>query len=224
VVTRRFDLLVLDFDGTLADSQALLVGLVNEVIEAGGYAPAEPPRIAATIGLPLEEVFRRALPALADAQRAALCAAYRCRADRLEFVRQFRLYPRVADTLAALRGAGLRLVVATSKSRATTLDIVRHCAIDGLIDAVIGGDCVSVGKPHPEMVHQAVERVGAALHRTLVVGDTSFDMEMGRAAGVATCAVTYGMQPAAMLRALRPDFVIDRFEELNHLVIGSSRE
>ena len=76
------------------------------------------------------------------------------------------------------------------------------------------------GKPHPETVERARERFPAPAQRTLVVGDTSFDMQMGRAAGVATCAVTYGMHSGAALRALRPDYVIDRFGSLRPLVIA----
>jgi len=217
----RYDLLVLDFDGTLADSQAILVGLVNDVLETRGHRRADEMVVGSSIGLPLEQVFERAVPAADSAAISALCAHYRRVADSPEFVRQFRLYPGVAATLAALRAAGIRLVIGTSKGRATTTDIIRHCAIADVIDAVVGGDCVTYGKPHPEMVRHAQGLVGAAPARTLMVGDTSFDIEMGQAAGVATCAVTYGMHAAAALRQLRPDFVIDRFEELGPLVGGT---
>jgi len=215
---RRFDLLVLDLDGTLVDSQELLVALVNDVLCVAGCPTAETTAVAATIGLPLDEVFRRAAPSVADDLIDALCVAYRERADRPEFVQQFRLYPDVAPTLVALRAAGARLVVGTSKGRATTTDIVRHCGISEYIDEIIGGDSVTCGKPHPEMVHRAQALFGTAAHRTLMVGDTSFDIEMGQGARVATCAVTYGMHPAAALRDLRPDFVIDRFEQIGGIV------
>lgn len=219
----RFDLLVLDFDGTLADSQAILVSLVNDVLDAGGYPRADSTTVAASIGLPLEQVFQRALPGAADGAIRTLCAEYRGIANSAEFVRQFRLYPGVASTLRALRATGARLVIGTSKGRATTTDIIEHCAIADMIDGVIGGDCVTRGKPHPEMVQRAQALVGAAAERTLMVGDTSFDIEMGQAAGVATCAVTYGMHEAAALRRLRPNFVIDRFEDLGRLV-GSTED
>lgn len=217
---RRFDLLLLDLDGTLVDSQSILVGLVNDTLEALGYARADAAAVGRLIGLPLEEVFRQAAPDMDDDALAASCAHYRRRADALEFVRQFRLYPGVAATLAYLRTTGAKLVIATSKGRATTLDILRHCAIDGVIDAVIGGDSVSRGKPHPEMVHQAQALFATPPERTVVIGDTSFDIQMGQAAGVATCAVTYGVHAADVLRALRPDFVIDRFAMLHELLIG----
>jgi len=214
----RFDLVLLDFDGTLADSAALLVGLVNETLHTAGFSPVETGAVAATIGLPLDAVFRHAVPEAPADVIADLCTRYRARADQPEFVRQFRLYPGVTATLAALRHAGARLAVVTSKGRATTTDIVRHCAIDALLDDIIGGDCVTHGKPHPEMVQRAQARFATPAHRTLVVGDTSFDIEMGQAAGAATCAVTYGMHSAERLRQLRPTFVIDQFAALTQVI------
>lgn len=222
-MSRRFDLLILDLDGTLVDSQDLLVGLVNDVLQEAGCPAADPTAVAATIGLPLAEVFRRAVPGVPDHRIEALCTTFRGRADRQEFVERFRLYVDVAPTLASLRAAGLRLVVGTSKGRATTNDIVEHCGIAECIDEVIGGDTVTRGKPHPEMVHRAQALFGTPPQRTLMVGDTSFDIEMGQAARVATCAVTYGMHAAAALRQLRPDFVIDRFEQLGG-VVGGAKE
>lgn len=219
-MARRFDLVVLDFDGTLADSQGILVGLVNDVLTAHGLPRAADRAVAECIGLPLPEVFRRNLPAAAEEEIAALTRFYRSRADTPEFVRQFRLFPGVRATLGRVRSAGARLVIGTSKGRRTTCDILRHCEIEDLIEAVIGGDSVERGKPHPEMVHQALELFPVARERTLMVGDTSFDIEMGHAAGVATCAVTYGMQEADSLRSLNPRFVIDSVEELEGVVTG----
>lgn len=222
-MSSRFDLLILDLDGTLVDSEALLVGLVNDTLAAHGYPRAVARAIGASIGLPLVEVFRRAAPGANADQIDMLCRAYRLHADTPEFVGQFTLCAGVKLTLAALRTKGVRMVIATSKRRGTTLDILRHCAIDHHLDAVIGGDCVAQGKPHPEMVHRARAIFPALPARTLVVGDTRFDMEMGHAAGVATCAVTYGVHPADELRAVRPDFMIDVFETLGDVVFGAAR-
>jgi phosphoglycolate phosphatase len=214
----RFDLVIADLDGTLVDSEALLTGLVAEMLVAHGHPAPERRAIAATIGLPLDEVFRRALPSAPPPAIDALCIAYRRRADAADFVRCFRLYDGVAATLDWLKRSGIRTVVATSKGRKTTLDILEHCGIDRAIDEVLGGDCVTRGKPHPEMVERALERFATRRERALVVGDTSFDIEMGQAAGVATCAVTYGMHGAESLRALGPTYAIDRFEALKAIL------
>ena len=217
-MAQRFDLVILDLDGTLVNSEALLVNLVNSTLTGAGHPPAPPSAVAAAIGLPLADVFRRAAPDAGPAVIDALCDSYRQCADAAEFVRQFTLYADVAETLATLRAATVRLAIGTSKGRATTLDILTHCGIARHIDAVIGGDCVERGKPHPEMIERARALFTAAPRRTLMVGDTSFDIHMGQAAGVATCAVTYGMHEAESLRQLRPDFIIDRFGVLPQLV------
>lgn len=217
---RRFDLVIFDLDGTLVDSEDILVGLVNSTLTAAGWPQAPPRAVAQLIGLPLEEVFRSVAPDVAADGIAALCSEYRACADAAEFVAQFRLYAEVAATLAELCAHAVHIAVATSKGRATTLDILTHCAIAHHVDQVIGGDCVARGKPHPEMVERARQRFAAAPERTLMVGDTSFDITMGKAAGVATCAVTYGMHDADALRRLQPDFVIDRFAALRPVVIA----
>jgi phosphoglycolate phosphatase len=213
----RLDLLILDLDGTLVDSEQILVDLVNQTLALCGYAPADRRVIASAIGLPLEHVFRSAAPQTPEPEIAALCARYRERADQPEFVRQFRLYPGVAPTLDRLREAGARLVVGTSKGRSTTLDILEHCGIASVIDGVVGGDEVRHGKPHPEMVKKARSMFDTPATRTLIVGDTSFDIEMGQAAGILTCAVTYGMHAGAALRALQPDYLIEDFPSLLRL-------
>lgn len=222
-MTRDFDLIVLDFDGTLADSQGILVGMVNHVLEEHGLPRAAERAVAECIGLPLPQVFERNVPGALEEQILALTRFYRSRADLPEFVRQFRLFPAVRETLERLRGAGARLVIGTSKGRKTTLDILRHCEIDDVIDAVIGGDSVKRGKPHPETIDRALELFGVPRERTLMVGDTSFDIDMGHAARVATCAVTYGMQSVVALRALRPRFVIERIEDLEGIVSAGGR-
>lgn len=215
-----FDLVIVDLDGTLVDSQALLVGLVNATLHAHGLAMAESTTIAGAIGLPLAEVFRRATPAVPRQTIETLCDAYRRQADAMEFVRRFRLFADVARTLEDLHASAVRLVVATSKGRRTTLDILEHCAIRHCFDEIIGGDSVANGKPHREMVDRARQLFPAIAARTLVVGDTSFDIEMGKSAGVATCAVTYGMHDAVRLGELAPDFLIDRFAALRELIVA----
>jgi len=221
---RHFDLLVLDFDGTLADSQAILVGMVNETLEAHGLPRAAERSVAGCIGLPLPDVFRRNVAGAGEECIRTLTRWYRSRADLPDFVRKFRLFPGVRATLDRVRAGGAKLVIGTSKGRATTCEILRHCELDDIIDTVIGGDSVERGKPHPETIERALEIHGSERERVLMVGDTSFDIDMGHAAGVATCAVTYGMQSGESLRALRPHFVIDCIEELERIVGGSSAD
>jgi pyrophosphatase PpaX len=75
-------------------------------------------------------------------------------------------------------------------------------------------------KPHPEPVLAALSRLGAKSGEGLMVGDSELDIEAGRAAGVATCAVTYGFRPVWLLRELRPDFLISNIRDLVPIVVG----
>lgn len=207
-------MVIFDFDGTLADSEDLLIELVLRALDEAGLAPpAEPRSIGRLIGLPLLEVLSIASGVPAD-RLHEVGRLYRRRADAPEVVARFRLFPGVRATLEALSRQGKRLAIATSKSRVITEKILVAVGLDDLVCDVVGGDCVQRGKPHPEAVERVLARAGVAAARAAVVGDTTFDIEMGKSAGVTTVAATYGMHDRATLAALRPDALIDDIAEL----------
>lgn len=210
----KYDLIIFDFDGTLADSESILVGLVNRTLIDRGHAPADPRFVAGCIGLPLAEVFRRSAPQLTAEENVAACHAYRVRANSPDVIAEFALFDGVEALLSDLSRGPAQLAIGTSKSRVTTLRILDHLGITERFDIVLGGDSVERGKPDPEMVRRACEHAACAPERALMVGDTTFDLEMGRAAGADTCAVSYGMQDLTRLRELCPTHVIDRPGEL----------
>lgn len=209
------DVVIFDFDGTLADSRDLLCSLVVRALDESGLTPAAPGRIARLIGLPLLDVLSAASGVPAP-ELHAVAALYRRYAGSPEAIAGFRLFPGVRPTLERLAGAGKRLAVATSKSRGITERILVHLGLDDLLPTVVGGDCVAPGegKPHPAAVDLVLERTGCRRHRAAVVGDTTYDVDMGRAAGVLTIAATYGMHDRATLAASRPDAYIDDIAEL----------
>lgn len=207
-------MVIFDFDGTLADSEDLLIELVLHALAEAGLAPVVEPRaIGRLIGLPLLEVLSAASGVPAD-RLYDVGRLYRRHADTDGVVARFRLFPGVRQTLEALSRRGKRLAIATSKSRAITEKILVAVGLDDLIRDVVGGDCVQRGKPHPEAVERVLAQVGAAAARAAVVGDTTFDIEMGKSAGVTTVAATYGMHDRDTLAALRPDAFIDDIAEL----------
>ena len=124
-----------------------------------------------------------------------------------------RLYPGARETLATLRAAGLRLAVATGKSR-KGLD--RVWASSGLGDSFDASRCADEthSKPHPAMVTELLTELGVAPERALVVGDTSFDLQMARDAGVDRVAVSYGAHPVDRLMNFHPLAVIDALPQL----------
>lgn len=209
------DLLIFDFDGTLADSEALLTELVVRSLVELGLRPLAPEGIGRLIGLPLLRVLSIASGQPAESLHE-VAALYRRHAGTPEVLARFRLFPRVRETLAALAHRGKLLAIATSKSRAVTEEILVAVGLDDLVREVVGGDSVAPGrgKPHPEAVELILRRTGCSPRRAAVVGDTTYDMEMGRAAGAITIAATYGMHDRATLEALAPDALIDAIAEL----------
>jgi HAD superfamily hydrolase (TIGR01549 family) len=209
------DLVIFDFDGTLADSKALLSALVVRSLAESGLDVVAPERIGRLIGLPLLEVLAAASGERPESLRE-VAALYRRHAATPEVIAAFRLFPGARATLERLAGDGKRLAIATSKSRAITERILDSLGLGALILTVVGGDCVAEGrgKPHREAVDLALSRAGACRERALVVGDTTYDIEMGRSAGVVTIAATYGMHDRATLAAAGPACFIDDIAQL----------
>lgn len=213
------DLVVFDFDGTLADSEDLLTGLVVRALTDSGLTPVAPAAIGRLIGLPLLEVLSLASGVPAE-RLDAVAQLFRRHADSDDVVGQFRLFPGVRPALEAMAARGQKLAIATSKSRAVTERILAAVHLDGLVPLVVGGDSVRRGKPDPEAVHLVLERTGCAAAKAAVVGDTPYDILMGKAAGVCTVAAAYGMHDRESLAAAAPDHIIDGIAEL----VGGSDE
>lgn len=205
-------LVVFDWDGTLADSTAIIESAMSAAFTACGHAPPAAEAVRAFVGLRLDVIVARLLPGGDPADHAALVTAYRqawaSQMDRPELAE--RLFPGVREGLAALDGGSRLLAVATGKSRN---GLNRCLALHGLARhfACLQTPDDAPGKPHPGMVLAAMDRLGVPPERTVVVGDTAWDMEMARAAGATALGVTWGCHPpdallAAGAEALYSDF------------------
>ena len=212
-------LVVFDCDGTLVDSQHLIVEAMTRAFETADRMAPPAESIRRIVGLSLlhamevlaPEADRPAHEALVEGYREAFMEI-RQRPDHTEV-----LYPGVHETLAHLEGAGWLLGVATGKSlRGMHATIARH-GLDGRFVTIQTAD-IAPGKPHPGMLLQAMAEAGAAPETTVLVGDTSFDMEMARNAGVPAVGVAWGYHPTEELVQAGAHSVIERFDELHGLV------
>jgi pyrophosphatase PpaX len=111
--------------------------------------------------------------------------------------------------LQAIRSAGARVAVVTSKNRATSARGLAVAGLDDLVEAVVACDDVTHPKPHPEPVARALSLLGARPHRTVFVGDSLHDLHSGRAAGVRTAAALWGPFSRADLAEGAPDFWVE---------------
>ena len=124
------------------------------------------------------------------------------------------LFPKVKETLAALKEAGYVLTIASSRSYGSLKEFLREMDIAPFISYVLGANSVAHAKPHPEPVLKTMEDMGFSADETLVVGDMPVDIQMGKGAGARTCAVTYGNAPRVDLAAAGADRIIDSFSEM----------
>jgi phosphoglycolate phosphatase len=207
-------LVIFDVDGTLVDSQADILGAMDAAFAA--FSMPSPPReaILSIVGLSLPQAFARLMPDSDPALQAGLSEAYKQAYGDNRAVTGTAGSPLFPGARAALDHLAARpdliLAVATGKSRRGLDGLIAAHGLEGMFhNRQVADDHPS--KPHPSMIRQALTDAGVAAHRAVMVGDTTFDMDMGRAAGVATIGVSWGYHPVARLKA---DHVIHSFAEL----------
>jgi phosphoglycolate phosphatase len=208
---RQFDLLVFDWDGTLMDSAAAIADSLQAACRDLGLPVPSVEQARYVIGLGLDDAMAHILPGLDPNHFPSVRERYRV--HFLERDAGTSLFPGAAETITGLHGSGYLLAVATGKSR-RGLD--RALATTGLGPYFHATRCADEGhaKPHPGMLLGLMEQLGVAGDRTLMVGDTTHDMEMARAAGVPRLGVAYGAHAKESLLGYEPVACVDDFESL----------
>ena len=211
LVPRRFRLVVFDWDGTLADSAALIAASIQAACRDLGEPVPDETIARYVIGLGLAEALRHVAPRLAPERYRDLTLRYRH--YYLGGEAGIPLFAGAREMLDELDAAGILLAVATGKSRA---GLTRALDQQGIADRFVATRCADEGfpKPHPDMLLHLMDRVGADPRETLMVGDTTHDVELARNAGVAAVAVSYGAHPASGLATLDPFALVHSMAEL----------
>ena len=211
-------LIIFDFDGTLADTEALITQTMQKTIEALHLEPRSREQCRAMIGLPLKETFMRLIPMTGEMGDRCVDTYSQIfgRDNRPGVV---RLFPHVADTLAALYAHSYTLTIATSRHRESLMEFLQGMQIDTYFRYIVTVSDVAQAKPHPDMVLQTMEYLSIAPADTLMVGDAVYDIQMGHNAGVHTCGVTYGNGTRADMVACQADHIIDDFGQLGSLLL-----
>ncbi|MFN4090247.1 MAG: phosphoglycolate phosphatase [Alphaproteobacteria bacterium] len=209
--------LVLDLDGTLIDSAPDLHAAVAKLLGEEGLDPPGLMAVTAMIGDGMAKLVERAFAAVGrPVERDALPALvqrFRVHYEGPGRTRLTRVYPDVPETLALLRGRGVRLGVCTNKAEAAAVSILAELGLADLLDAVVGGDTAPAQKPDPAHVHATIARMGADPAFTAMVGDSPNDVAAGLAAGLPVVAVAWGYTTVSPDR-LGAAVVLRRFGEL----------
>ncbi len=209
---KRFDLLIFDWDGTLMDSAAAISTSLQSAC-ADLNLPVPPDETARfVIGLGMNDAMKHILPDLPPSCYPQFLERYRHHFWRADG--DTTLFKGVTECISELHGAGFLLAVATGKSR-NGLDRALKAA--GLTQYFHATRCADEGfsKPHPGMLHQILEATQIGTERALMIGDTTHDLEMARAAGMARLAAAYGAHPRASLLTCEPLACVEAFAELH---------
>jgi phosphoglycolate phosphatase len=186
---RRFDLIVFDWDGTLYDSTALIARCIQASCADVGVAVPSDRDASYVIGMGLGEALQHAAPSLPRERYAELAARYR----HHYYARQHEIvfFDGTFALLQALQERGHKLAVATGKSRAGLDAALRTSVLRGLFDATRTAD-ETASKPDPRMLVELMHELGVAPERTLMIGDTTHDLQLAANAGTASIGVGYG--------------------------------
>ena len=207
-------LVVFDVDGTLVDSQQLILGAMGSAFAALDLPCPPRAQVLGIVGLSLPVAMARLAPDLGAADQDRMVTAYRMAFGQMRLDQVAPLYPGARAALDLLaQDRALLLGVATGKSRrglAALLDA--HGLADRFVTLQVADDHPS--KPHPSMLLAALSETGVDAADAVMVGDTSFDMEMARSAGIMALGVGWGYHPVAQLRDAGAAQVIDGFEAL----------
>jgi phosphoglycolate phosphatase len=196
-------LALFDCDGTLVDSQANICRAMEEAFVTGGLEPPERTAIRRIVGLSLVEAMRMLLPEAEDAQHHALAGDYKAAFHQMRgsgALAAEPLYGGMIDALDALAAAGWVFGVATGKSDRGLAHVLAH---HGIADRFVTLQTADrhPSKPHPSMIEAAMAESGASPATTVMIGDTSYDMMMARAAGARALGVAWGYHPPEELTA-----------------------
>lgn len=204
---------ILDFDGTLADTRGIITATFQDVIREMGLPARTDGECAATIGLPLTEAFIRLFGASpAEAQR--MTDTYRRIFTAQSATRRPEPFPHVIATLSELHRRGITVTIASSRSHASLSEYASLFGITDVVSLILGAEDVAHAKPAPDAVLLTLSRFGIAAADALVVGDTAFDIRMGRSAGARAVGVSYGNGSPEQLLDAGAEAVVDDFADI----------
>lgn len=205
----KIKLIIFDLDGTLVDTATDITNALNYAIEP--YL-REKLTVTHTVSLIGEGLTRLVEKVLGDTMAAVKPQVLeRFIQYYSEHLTDFSVpYPGVRDTLSDL--AEYRKVIVSNKRESLSKKVLEDLALAQFFDAILGSDSVKEKKPSPQPLHQVMDMFSCRPAETVIIGDSSYDIDAGRAAGAITIAVSYGYNDPNMLR--HADFVIDTFAEL----------
>jgi phosphoglycolate phosphatase len=212
----NFDLIAFDWDGTLFDSTQIIVRSIQlAVADVGGTVPSNE-AASYVIGLGLMQALAHAAPDVPEARYPELGLRYRHHYALHQ--NDITLFEGVLQLLLDLKERGHLLAVATGKSRRGLDEALQAVELKGCFDSSRTAD-ETAGKPHPRMLHELMSEFGVKPERTLMIGDTTHDLQMALNAGCASVGVSYGAHEPSTFEPLKPRVVAHSVQELQRWLL-----
>ncbi|MGH8804207.1 MAG: HAD-IA family hydrolase [Polaromonas sp.] len=215
-MTKHFDLILFDLDGTLIETAPEICDAVNDTLHRFDLPEVTQQQVSDWIGHGTRELLIQALAHAGGTEVAAVRASDSLALIAAEFDRHYQsrcgtrsqLYPQVREVLATLRERGVKLAVVTNKEGRYTATVLHAHQLMPLFDWVVSGDTLPTKKPDPAGIHSCLAAFGVPRQRALFVGDSSIDVATARNAGVTVWALPYGYNMGQPIEACAPDRVI----------------
>lgn len=214
-------LLIFDLDGTLTDTAQDIADAINYALKPFGQKKYSVEETKAMVGSGISKLLESLLPAVPPQERVIRGAsAKEIVINRfLEYYSEHLLdntkaYPYVKETLSKL--GNYKKAVVSNKRETLSKSILEGLGILEFFDIVFGSDSVREKKPSPVPILDLMKRFGIPKNEAIIIGDSNYDIEAGKAAGIRTVAVTYGFRSREVLKDA--DFIIDSFNELPDII------
>lgn len=212
-------LFIFDFDGTLVDSKPIIEAGMAHTLDLLGFPRNLMQEWLKYVGLPVEEGIRRTFPLNDSLTLEKVLTTYRT-FDHQGHEPMIRAFEGIPELIAELHVQGRPMAIATSKRNRGLRPTMDRLGWSAWFDPIITPDEVDNGKPHPESLHQILEKTGRVAEDCVMIGDTPFDMDMASAAGVAGLAVGYGMYSGEELAKHGPRYYAPDVPALRDILLA----
>ncbi len=210
-------LIMLDFDGTIGDTQHLIISTMRKTIAYLNLPPRSAEDCKKMIGLPLKQTFTDMIE-MSDEMGDRCVDVYRRIFDEDNGPGVVPVFPHVMETIHTLKERGKTLTIASSRATATLMEFVRGMQLEPYISLVLSCDDITHPKPHPETALKTLQLTGFSPEEAVVVGDSQYDILMGNNAGCTTVGVSYGNGSVEELQKAQATHIIDDFAQLLDII------
>lgn len=206
-------IVIFDFDGTLGDTKKVILNTMQATIKELGLPERTDAECQTMIGLPLNAVPEALFPEVGITGEK-YANTYRRIFQSYNEEGAVKLFPHVMETLEELRGRRIMMTIASSRSHQTLAEYIENLGLRDTISYVLGAENVKHPKPASDPVDKTLMIFSLRPETCIVVGDTVYDIQMGKNAGCCTIGVSYGNNTREQLEEAGADYVIDDFQDL----------